>query len=82
MPLLQKFVDAPPTAELEPITETYTQSDEVDMVRNRGSTFLLFGSISRRVPLKKSALETCLGSTSSKPLLEEVIANSPFTDRA
>ena len=37
MPLLQKFVDAPPTAELEPITETYTQSDEVDMVRYRGA---------------------------------------------
>lgn len=29
--LLQGFLDAPPTAELEPITETYIQSDEADM---------------------------------------------------
>jgi NAD+ synthase (glutamine-hydrolysing) len=28
MPLLQSFIDAPPTAELEPITADYTQSDE------------------------------------------------------
>ncbi|KAF7918468.1 uncharacterized protein EAE98_009711 [Botrytis deweyae] len=31
MPLLQDFIDAPPTAELEPITEDYVQSDEADM---------------------------------------------------
>lgn len=31
MPILQSFLDATPTAELEPITETYVQSDEVDM---------------------------------------------------
>ncbi|WFD42631.1 NAD(+) synthase (glutamine-hydrolyzing) [Malassezia psittaci] len=31
MPILQEFLDAPPTAELEPITETYVQSDEADM---------------------------------------------------
>jgi len=31
MPLLQSFIDAPPTAELEPITADYTQSDEADM---------------------------------------------------
>lgn len=31
MPLLQDFIDAPPTAELEPITDDYVQSDEVDM---------------------------------------------------
>ena len=29
--VLKEFIDAVPTAELEPITETYTQSDEVDM---------------------------------------------------
>ncbi|KAI8909733.1 hypothetical protein EDD86DRAFT_206169 [Gorgonomyces haynaldii] len=29
--LLQSFVDAPPTAELEPLTETHTQTDEADM---------------------------------------------------
>jgi len=29
LPLLQTFIDAPPTAELEPITDDYTQSDEV-----------------------------------------------------
>lgn len=28
---LESFIDAPPTAELEPITQDYTQSDEVDM---------------------------------------------------
>ncbi|KAL0077567.1 hypothetical protein J3Q64DRAFT_1768272 [Phycomyces blakesleeanus] len=31
MPILGSFLDATPTAELEPITENYTQSDEVDM---------------------------------------------------
>jgi NAD+ synthase (glutamine-hydrolysing) len=31
LPILQTFIDAPPTAELEPITATYVQSDEVDM---------------------------------------------------
>ncbi len=30
-PALQDILEAPPTAELEPITETYTQKDEVDM---------------------------------------------------
>jgi NAD+ synthase (glutamine-hydrolysing) len=29
--LFVRFLDAPPTAELEPITENYTQIDEVDM---------------------------------------------------
>ena len=31
LPILTSFVDATPTAELEPITEAYTQSDEADM---------------------------------------------------
>jgi len=31
LPILQKFLDATPTAELEPITSDYVQSDEVDM---------------------------------------------------
>ena len=31
MPILRSFLDAPPTAELEPITESYVQSDEADM---------------------------------------------------
>lgn len=31
LPILQEFLDAVPTAELEPITETYVQSDEADM---------------------------------------------------
>lgn len=31
LPILQEFVNATPTAELEPITESYAQSDEVDM---------------------------------------------------
>ncbi|KAF9531775.1 hypothetical protein CPB83DRAFT_848706 [Crepidotus variabilis] len=31
LPILESFLDAVPTAELEPITETYVQSDEADM---------------------------------------------------
>ncbi|KAF2101608.1 glutamine-dependent NAD(+) synthetase with GAT domain-containing protein [Rhizodiscina lignyota] len=31
MPVLEEFLNATPTAELEPLTETYVQSDEVDM---------------------------------------------------
>ncbi|KAK4546042.1 hypothetical protein LTR36_002179 [Oleoguttula mirabilis] len=31
LPVLQQFLDAVPTAELEPITDTYVQSDEADM---------------------------------------------------
>jgi NAD+ synthase (glutamine-hydrolysing) len=31
LPILEEFLNATPTAELEPITETYVQSDEVDM---------------------------------------------------
>lgn len=31
LPILQEFLDAVPTAELEPITSDYVQSDEVDM---------------------------------------------------
>ncbi|PQE03070.1 glutamine-dependent NAD(+) synthetase protein [Rutstroemia sp. NJR-2017a BVV2] len=29
--LLHEFLDAPPTAELEPLTDTYVQADEADM---------------------------------------------------
>ncbi|CAI6327155.1 unnamed protein product [Periconia digitata] len=31
LPILHEFLDATPTAELQPITEDYTQSDEADM---------------------------------------------------
>ncbi|KAA1469135.1 glutamine-dependent NAD synthetase with GAT domain-containing protein [Dentipellis sp. KUC8613] len=31
LPVLESFLDAVPTAELEPITETYVQADEADM---------------------------------------------------
>lgn len=31
LPVLQEFLDATPTAELEPITKEYVQSDEIDM---------------------------------------------------
>ncbi|KAK5173606.1 glutamine-dependent NAD(+) synthetase [Saxophila tyrrhenica] len=31
LPILRSFLDAVPTAELEPITDTYVQSDEADM---------------------------------------------------
>jgi len=32
MPLLSRFLDAPPTAELEPITENHIQKDEVNFI--------------------------------------------------
>jgi NAD+ synthase (glutamine-hydrolysing) len=31
LPILEEFLDATPTAELEPITSNYVQSDEADM---------------------------------------------------
>src|SRR5438034_6407754 len=31
LPILERFINATPTAELEPITKEYVQSDEVDM---------------------------------------------------
>ncbi|KAG9128255.1 glutamine-dependent NAD(+) synthetase [Ceratobasidium sp. 392] len=31
LPILKSFIDAVPTAELEPITESYVQADEADM---------------------------------------------------
>lgn len=31
LPIIEEFLDATPTAELEPLTENYTQSDEADM---------------------------------------------------
>ncbi len=31
LPILEEFLNATPTAELEPITQEYVQSDEVDM---------------------------------------------------
>jgi hypothetical protein len=49
----------------------------------RGALFFLFGSVSRGVALETSALSTCLASKNCNPLPtpEEVIANSPLTDR-
>ena len=35
LPVLAKFLSATPTAELEPITQTYVQSDEADMDMSR-----------------------------------------------
>jgi len=72
MPLLQAFIDAPPTAELEPITDDYTQSDEVvsatspnamlqypyGMVRIRPVSFLYFCCFSNFKRLQ--ALESLL----------------------
>jgi len=56
--------------------------------RMGGALFFLFGNVSGRVTIEtlsplifSSALETFLGSNNSKPLPEEVIANSPLTDR-
>ena len=46
LPCLQEFIDAVPTAELEPITATYVQSDEADMgmVRSCSSSLLRFST--------------------------------------
>ncbi|KAI8100054.1 uncharacterized protein BX664DRAFT_322756 [Halteromyces radiatus] len=43
MPILKDFLDATPTAELEPITHDYVQSDEVDM----GMTYDELGQFGR-----------------------------------
>lgn len=43
MPILQEFVDAPPTAELEPITDKHVQTDEADM----GFTYEELGILGR-----------------------------------
>lgn len=43
LPVLQEFVDATPTAELEPITDTHVQSDEADM----GFTYEELGILGR-----------------------------------
>lgn len=37
LPILQQFIDATPTAELEPITSDYVQSDEVDSKSSQAS---------------------------------------------
>ena len=50
---LAEIVDAPPTAELEPITKTYTQTDEDDM----GMT--LCGIESLRATPKNGAVRSC-----------------------
>ncbi|KAK5123869.1 hypothetical protein LTR85_002065 [Meristemomyces frigidus] len=44
LPVLQQFLDAVPTAELEPITDTYVQSDEADM----GFTYDELSTLGRR----------------------------------
>ncbi|KAI8844781.1 hypothetical protein BC829DRAFT_481600 [Chytridium lagenaria] len=44
MPVLAEFLDATPTAELEPLTESYTQADEVDMGMSY-SELSIFGSL-------------------------------------
>ncbi|KAI0144670.1 glutamine-dependent NAD(+) synthetase with GAT domain-containing protein [Xylariaceae sp. FL1272] len=46
-PILSEFISSPPTAELEPITETYTQTDEDQM----GMTYAelsIFGSLPKQ----------------------------------
>ncbi|KAI1174799.1 glutamine-dependent NAD(+) synthetase with GAT domain-containing protein [Nemania sp. FL0916] len=50
MPILSEFISATPTAELEPITETYTQTDEDQM----GMTYAelsIFGSLRKQEKL-------------------------------
>ena len=60
MPLLQTFVDAPPTAELEPITESYTQTDEVDMVSESPEKLNPLRGRSTRLFVTNSALKDML----------------------
>jgi len=49
MPLLNSFLDAPPTAELEPITENHVQKDEVDM----GMTYDELSTFGRKRKIEK-----------------------------
>lgn len=49
LPILREFLDATPTAELEPITENYVQSDEVDM----GMTYEELSSFGRLRKVEK-----------------------------
>jgi hypothetical protein len=69
-------------------SDSHRMEDITDMVRIGGALFFLFGNVSRGVTLEalsplifSSALETFLGRNNSKTLPEEVIANSPLTDR-
>ena len=59
---LSEIVDAPPTAELEPITETYTQTDEDDM----GMTY---AELSRFGQLRK--MEQCGPVSMFEKLVQE-----------
>ena len=59
---LAEIVDAPPTAELEPITETYTQTDEADM----GMTY---AELSRFGQLRK--MEQCGPLSMFEKLVQE-----------
>ena len=59
---LAEIVEAPPTAELEPITETYTQTDEDDM----GMTY---AELSRFGQLRK--MERCGPASMFEKLVEE-----------
>ena len=61
-PVLGEIVEAPPTAELEPITETYTQTDEEDM----GMTY---AELSRFGQLRK--MEQCGPVRMFERLVEE-----------
>ncbi|KAF4627677.1 hypothetical protein G7Y89_g10477 [Cudoniella acicularis] len=59
MPTLQSFIDAPPTAELEPITHEYTQSDEQDM----GMTYdelSIYGRLRKNAKLGPYSMWTAL----------------------
>jgi len=59
MPILQSFIDAPPTAELEPITHEYTQSDEQDM----GMTYdelSIYGRLRKNAKLGPYSMWTAL----------------------
>ena len=61
-PVLGEIVEAPPTAELEPITETYTQTDEDDM----GMTY---AELSRFGQLRK--MEQCGPVSMFEKLVQE-----------
>ena len=62
LPILKDFIEATPTAELEPITKDYVQSDEIDMGMTV-SVFLTTPSQALYVSmLCSSALSVFLGS--------------------
>ena len=76
LPVLESFLKATPTAELEPITSTYTQSDEADM----GCTYAELSAFGRLRKINKLGPYSmwqylCNYSSSSSDIVPETFRN-------